>query len=86
MLCLLRSGMVPDYYDITCMAPLCMKAMLCLLRRDMVPDYYDMASSSRSEEEVGALRQVRPSPLPLLHLLREAPPFQPPFLMLHCPF
>lgn len=30
--------------------------------RDMVPDYYDMASSSRSEEEVGALRQVRAAP------------------------
>ena len=75
MLCLLRSGMVPDYYDITRIAPPRMKAMLCPLRRDMVPDYYDMASLSRSEEEVGALRQVSPeNPTPAALALRTRRP------------
>ena len=44
--------------------------------RDMVPEYYDIANNDRSEEEVGALRQVSvdvPRTAPGVAFFHEAP-------------
>lgn len=44
--------------------------------RDMVPEYYDIANNDRSEEEMGALRQVSvdvPRTAPGVAFFHEAP-------------
>lgn len=57
----------------------CREQILARKRReyqDMVPEYYDIANNNRSEEEVGALRQVSvdvPRTAPGVAFFHEAP-------------
>ena len=57
----------------------CREQILARKRReyqDMVPEYYDIANNDRSEEEVGALRQVSvdvPRTAPGVAFFHEAP-------------